>query len=186
MNHFQHERAIVDDGAEIGEETRVWAFVHVQKGARVGQHCNLCHGVYVEKGSVIGDHVTIKNHVSIFDGVTIESDAFIGANVSFINDRYPRSHREDAWTLEPTLVKKGATIGAGAVIMCGVTVGSYALIGAGSVVLKNVPDHAIFVGNPAAFKGYVCQCGRALNEYYRCSCGRNYTVKQEGLVLLSP
>lgn len=183
MNYFKHDTAIVDDGAAIGEETRVWAFAHVQKGSQVGSHCNICHGVYVEKGSVIGNHVTIKNHVSIFDGVTLEDDVFVGANVSFINDRLPRSHREDDWTLEKTLVKKGATIGAGAVIMCGITIGSYALIGAGSVVTKNVPNHAIFVGNPAVFKGYVCHCGRPLNQYYRCSCGKNFTVDQSGLKL---
>ncbi len=184
MNYFKHDKSIVDDGAEIGEETRVWAFAHVQNGAKVGSHCNICHGCYVEKGAVIGDHVTIKNNVSVFDGVTLEDDVFVGANVSFINDRLPRSNREDEWTLEKTLVKKGATIGAGAVIMCGITVGRYALIGAGSVLTKNVPQHAIFIGNPARFKGYVCYCGRPLNQYYRCDCGRKFTVDQQGLQLL--
>lgn len=184
MNYFKHDKAIVDDGATIGEGTRVWAFAHVQKGAQIGSGCNVGHGAYIEKGSVVGNHVTVKNNVSIFDGVTIEDDVFIGANIAFINDRFPRSHREDQWTLEKTLVRKGATLGAGAVIMCGVTIGQYALIGAGSVVTKNVPDHAIVVGNPAKFKGYACHCGRPLNQYYRCSCGRTYTVHQEGLVLL--
>ena len=184
MNYFKHDKAIVDDGADIGDETRVWAFAHVQKNSHVGSHCNICHGAYIEKGSVVGHYVTIKNNVSIFDGVTIEDDVFIGANVSFINDRFPRSNRKDEWTLEKTLVKKGATIGAGSVILCGITIGQYALIGAGSVVTKNVPDHALVVGNPAKFKGYVCSCGRPLNEYYRCSCGKNYTIKTEGLVLL--
>lgn len=185
MNYFKHDKAIVDDGAEIGDETRVWAFAHVQKGARVGSHCNICHGAYVEKGSVIGHHVTLKNNVSVFEGVTLGDDVFVGANVSFINDRLPRSHREDEWTLEPTLVSHGATIGAGAVILCGILIGRYAMIGAGSVVTKSVPDYGIVVGNPAKFVGYACQCGRPLNKYYRCSCGRHYTVKQEGLTLLN-
>jgi len=149
MNYFKHEKALVDKDARIGEGTRVWAFANIQAGATIGRECNICDGSFVEKGAVIGDHVTIKHHVSVFDGVTIEDDVFVGSNIAFINDRYPRSHREDPWTLEKTVVKKGATIGNNSVVLCGVTIGEYAVVAAGSVVTKDVPPYAICAGNPA-------------------------------------
>jgi len=174
MSYFKHDKALVDEGAQIGEGTRVWAFAHIQAGAVVGKGCNICDGSFVEKGAIVGDHVTIKHHVSIFDGVIIEEDVFIGSNIAFINDRYPRSHCEDEWTLEKTVIKKGATLGANAVILCGVTVGEYAMVGAGSVVTKEVPSHHMVYGNPAKFQGYACRCGRKLNEELNCSCGQTW------------
>ena len=177
MSFYKHDMALVHDKAFIGENTRVWAFTNIQEGAVIGKGCNVCDGCYVEKGAVIGDHVTLKNHVAVFDGVTLEDDVFIGACTVFINDKYPRANREDKFQLVKTVVKKGATLGAGSIILCGVSVGQYAVIGAGSVVTKNVPDHAVFVGNPAQFKGHACRCGRMLDKYFRCVCGRQYHLK---------
>lgn len=183
MDYFQHETALVHKEAKIGAKTRLWAFVNVQEGAVIGSACNICDGSFIEKGAVIGNHVTVKHHVAVFTGVTIEDDVFVGSNVAFINDRYPRSHRQDAWTLETTLVKKGATIGSNAAILCGVTIGEYAVVGAGSVVVKNVPAYSIVCGNPARAHGYACRCGRKLNSELKCSCGKQYSLKEDMLVL---
>ena len=181
MSVFIHERAFVHDEARIGDGTRVWANVNIQQGAVIGSDCNICDGSFVEKGAILGDHVTIKHNVSIFDGVQIEDDVFVGSNIAFINDRYPRSNREDEWTLEKTLIKKGATIGANAVILCGVTIGEYAVVGAGSVVTKSVDAYSIVCGNPARHKGFACLCGRTLDLELKCSCGKKY-FKEDDLI----
>ena len=159
MNFFKHPQAIVDEGAEIGEGTRVWAFCHVQKGAVVGKNCNICNGSFIEKGAVVGDDCVIKHNVSIFDGVTIEDGVFIGSNIAFINDRNPRAKHGGNWKWEKTLVKKGASLGANAVIMCGITIGEYAVVGAGSVVIKDVEPFTMVYGNPATFQGHVDKTG---------------------------
>ena len=185
MKYFKHEKALVHKGAKIGKDSKVWAFANIQQGAIIGSGCNICDGTFVEKGAVVGNNVTIKHHVSIFNGVTIEDDVFIGSNIAFINDRYHRSHRKDLWVLEKTLIKKGATIGSNAVILCGLTIGQYALIGAGSVVTKDVPDHAMVFGHPAAVKGYVCCCGRKLNQELKCSCGQRYVLRGKVLEMVS-
>ena len=126
--------------------------------------------------------MTIKNNVALFDGVVIEDDVFIGAFTAFINDRYPRSHRGDDWTLEKTVVKKGAALGANSTIMCGVTIGEYAVVGAGAVVTKDVNPYTVVCGNPARPAGYACVCGRKLNNEYQCGgCGGKYFL--EGQVL---
>jgi len=173
MSFFKHERAIVHPGAQIGEGTRIWANANILEGAIIGKHCNICDGCYVERGALIGNHVTLKNGVAVFDGVTLKDDVFVGAGAAFINDRNPRSHR-DSWVLEKTLVQKGAAIGANATVMCGITIGTYAVIGAGAVVIKNVPDHTIVVGNPARAAGYACRCGRTLDDQLKCACGASY------------
>ena len=147
--YFKHEKALVHPNAKIGEGTRVWAFANILNGAVIGSHCNICDGCFVEKGARIGDHVTLKNHVAVWDGITLEDDVFVGSGVGFINDRLPRSNRKDAWKLEKVTVKKGAAIGANATIMCGVTIGEYAMVGAGSVVTRDVAPHTVVVGNPA-------------------------------------
>lgn len=181
MTYFKHDKALVHANAKIGEGTRIWAFANILEGAVIGSHCNICDGCFAEKGAVIGDHVTLKNHVAVWDGVTLEEDVFVGANVIFINDRFPRSNRKDAWTLEKTTVKKGATVGAGATIMCGIVIGEYAVVGAGSVVTKDVLPYTIVVGNPARFQGYACRCGRKLNHELRCSCGLTYRLNGQNL-----
>jgi len=179
---FQHASALVSSKAEIGENTRIWAFTNIQEGAVIGQSCNICDGCYVEKGSLIGNHVTLKNGVNVFAGVTLEDDVFCGANAAFTNDRHPRSQRRDPWVLEKTLVKKGASIGSNAVLLCGITVGEYAVVGAGSVVTKDVKAHEIFVGNPARPAGYACFCGRKLSAEHFCSaCRKQFVMAASGL-----
>ncbi|MFH1359658.1 MAG: acyltransferase [Candidatus Omnitrophota bacterium] len=181
MNHFKHEEALIGPKAQVGEGTRVWAFANIQDGAVVGKNCNICDGCYIEKGAVIGNHVTLKNQVNVFEGVTLEDDVFCGTHTAFINDRRPRSHRKDQWILEKVLVKKGATIGSNSTILCGLTIGEYAVVGAGSVVTKDIPAYAIAVGNPARVIGYACRCGLKLNTSWTCSCGLKYSKTDQGL-----
>ncbi|MCD4779147.1 MAG: N-acetyltransferase [Candidatus Omnitrophica bacterium] len=183
MSFFKHELATVSLEADIGEGTRIWARTNIQSGAKIGQHCNICDGTFVEKGAIIGDHVTVKHNVSVFNGVVIGDDVFIGSNIAFINDRYPRSHRQDEWTLEKTWIKKGATLGANVTILCGLTVGEYAVVGAGSVVTGDVPAYTIVCGNPAREKGFACQCGRPLNDYLKCHCEKQYFLTEEGRIV---
>lgn len=151
--NYIHQSAIVEAGAVTGELTRIWAFVHILPGARIGKDCNICDHVFIENKVLIGDRVTIKCGVQIWDGITIEDDVFIGPNATFANDKFPRSKQylDQAVT---TLVRKGASIGAGAVILPGLTIAENAMVGAGAVVTKNVPPNAIVVGNPARVVGY--------------------------------
>ena len=179
--YFKHSKAVVAKGAVIGEKTRVWAFTNIQNGAVIGKHCNICDCCFIEKGVRIGNHVTLKNGVAVFNGITLEDDVFCGANAVFINDRHPRSHRKDRWILEKTTVKKGAAIGANATVLCGVTIGQYAVVGAGSVVTKDVSPFTIVFGNPAKKKGFVCRCGKTLKQNLRCSCGFSYSKTRQGL-----
>lgn len=181
--YFQHAQALVSPKAKIGANTRVWAFANIQDDVVIGEGCNICDGCFIEKGAFIGNAVTLKNGVNVFSGITLEDDVFCGANVAFINDRFPRSHRKDPWVLEKTLVKKGATIGSNSAVMCGLTIGEYAFIGAGSIVTKDVAAHTIVVGNPAVFRGYACCCGKKLPENLRCSCSLQYVLRGDILTL---
>ena len=178
MNYFKHEQALVHPQAQIGEGTRVWAFANIQPGSVIGERCNICDGCFVEGGAIIGNHVTMKNGVEVFNGITIEDDVFLGAHATFINDRYPRSNRQDQWAMEKTLVSRGASIGANATILCGLTIGEYAIVGAGSVVTKSVAAYTIVVGNPARPYGYACSCGRKLDDDLKCSCGLSYKIQK--------
>ncbi|MGE0267951.1 MAG: acyltransferase [Candidatus Omnitrophota bacterium] len=181
MRYFKHEQALVGAKANIGDNTRVWAFTNIQDGAVIGAHCNICDGCFVEKGAVVGSRVTVKNNVAIFDGITIEDEVFVGANITFINDRHPRSPNDGQWSLEKTIVRKGATLGAGSTIMGGLEIGEYAFIGAGSVVTKNVAPYTMCYGNPAREKGYVCRCGKMLDAKLTCGCGKKYHPSKKGL-----
>jgi UDP-2-acetamido-3-amino-2,3-dideoxy-glucuronate N-acetyltransferase len=173
---FVHPTALVETGA-VGDGTRIWAFAHVMAGASIGRGCNIGDHAFVESGAVVGDRVTVKNHALIWDGVTIDDDVFIGPNVVFTNDPAPRvryKHRLDGWV--ETRVRAGASIGANATIVCGIEIGRNAMIGAGSVVTRDVPDHALFYGNPARFAGWVCECGERLNPDLACTCGLRYRL----------
>lgn len=139
-----------DCQAQVPESTNVWQFCVILPGAKIGENCKICSHCLVENEAVIGNNCTIKCGVQIWDGITLEDDVFVGANVTFTNDRYPKSHNAD-WVLEKTTIKRGASIGAGSTILCGITIGENAMIGAGSVVTKDVPAGEVWVGNPAKF-----------------------------------
>ena len=182
----------VCESESIGEGTCVWAFAHVMKGAVIGRDCNICDHAFVEGGARLGDGVTVKNQVMIWEGVTIEDYVFLGPGMIFTNDHYPRSPRMAAvaehyrinknWLL-PTIVRRGATIGAGAIILCGVTIGQYAIIGAGAVVTRDVPAHRLVVGNPARIAGRACICGVPLDGELSCpGCKRRFEVVDDKLV----
>ena len=168
-----HPSAVVDDGARIGEGTSIWHFAHVMGSAVVGAGCSLGQNVFVGANVILGDGVKVQNNVSIYDGVTVEDDVFLGPSMVFTNVLNPRSavSRKDAY--RPTLVRHGASIGANATIICGHTLGRFCFIGAGSVVTRDVPDHALVVGNPARIAGWMCECGERLaldEDPSTCTC----------------
>ena len=162
MNYFAHETAIVDSGAQIGAGTKIWHWVHVSGGARIGAGCVLGQNVYVGNRVVIGDNVKIQNNVSVYDGVTLEDDVFCGPSMVFTNVNTPRSHVSRKSEFGRTLVRRGATIGANATVVCGHEIGEYAFIGAGAVVTRDVPAHALMIGTPARRVGWMCECGERL------------------------
>jgi acetyltransferase-like isoleucine patch superfamily enzyme len=173
-----HPTAEVEPGAEVGSGTRIWHHCHVREGATIGEGCILGYGVYVDAGVHIGDHCKLQNRVSVYHGVTIEDGVFVGPHVTFTNDKHPRAVQPDGapstdadWTVSPTLVQRGASIGAGAVILPGVTVGRWAMVAAGAIVTRDVPDNGLVAGNPARLAGYVCECGHTLRpegDAWRC------------------
>lgn len=163
MNYHVHESAIVDAGAKIGNDTRVWHFVHVCSGAQIGDKCSLGQNVFIGNKVTIGNNVKIQNNVSVYDNVHIEDDVFCGPSMVFTNVYNPRSFIERKTEYRDTLVKKGATLGANCTIVCGVTIGEYSLVGAGAVINKNVPAFALMVGVPAKQIGWISKYGEQLN-----------------------
>jgi UDP-2-acetamido-3-amino-2,3-dideoxy-glucuronate N-acetyltransferase len=156
-----HPTAVVEDGAEIGAGTRVWHFAHVRSGARIGERCVLGKSVFVDAGAVIGSSCKVQNFVSVYSGVTLEDEVFVGPSAVFTNDLHPRASGDD-WELLPTLVRRGASIGANATILSGLTLGEWAMVGAGAVVTQDVPAHRLVVGNPAKEAGWVCRFGHGV------------------------
>jgi UDP-2-acetamido-3-amino-2,3-dideoxy-glucuronate N-acetyltransferase len=160
--YFAHALALVET-KDVGQGTRIWAFAHVLPGVRIGSGCNICDHAFIETGAVLGNNVTVKNGVAIWQGVTVEDNVFLGPNCVLTNDPNPRAYiKKSSEVLEPTLICANATVGANATILCGVTIGRYAFIGAGAVVLRTVPDFALMVGNPARQVGWMCRCARRL------------------------
>ena len=177
---FVHPLALCESD-QVGARTRVWAFAQVMPGARVGADCNVGGHAFLESGAVVGDRVTIKNSVLLWDRVTVEDDVFLGPNAVFTNDMNPRaSVHKDASEFSPTLVRQGASIGANVTIVCGVEIGEHAMIGAGAVVARDVGAHALLVGNPARWIGWVCSCGTRLDESLACACGHRYALDTSG------
>lgn len=179
---YIHPTAIVDDGALLGEDTRIWHFVHVTTGAKIGPRCSLGQNVFVAKNVEIGANVKIQNNVSIYEGVTVEDDAFLGPSCVFTNVMNPRSFIERKNEYRATRVGRGASIGANATIVCGHSLGEYCFIGAGTVVIRDVPAFALMVGNPARRIGWMCRCGVRLEREATptCkACGERYRIESE-------
>jgi len=175
--YFAHSNALIDEGASIGKATRVWAFAHVVKGAILGEDCNICDHAFIEGGVRIGNRVTVKCGVFLWDGLTIEDDVFIGPGAIFTNDTRPRS-KQHLHKYLGTLLKQGCTLGAGSITLPGITIGRWAMVGAGAIVTHDVPDYALVVGSPARFRAWICRCGEKLvpvsGRLLDCACGRTY------------
>ncbi|MCF2661519.1 acyltransferase [Pseudoflavonifractor phocaeensis] len=186
-NYFVHESSYVDEDVEIGEGTKIWHFCHIQKGARIGKRCSLGQNVNISNHVKIGDGCKLQNNVSLYEGVELEDYVFCGPSCVFTNDLTPRSkYPKGSAGYKKTLIREGASIGANATIVCGHTVGRWALIGAGAVVADNVPNHAMMLGVPARIAGYVCECGARMNfendQAICAACGRTYQKSPNGNV----
>jgi len=184
-----HPSSVVAESAKIGDDAQIWLFCQIRENVRIGAGCILGKGVYVDSDVTIGDNVKIQNNASIFTGVTIEDGVFVGPHVCFTNDKVPRAVNPDMslkggddWHVTPTLVKAGAALGANATIVCGITIGRWAMVASGTVVTKDVPDHALVMGNPARIFGWVCSCGKRVQIDDRegrgvCACGRTLLME---------
>ena len=196
-NYYVHPTSIIDDNVEIGEDSKIWHFCHIQSGARIGKKCSLGQNVNISNNVVIGNGCKIQNNVSIYEGVTLEDDVFCGPSCVFTNDltpraKYPKGHEN----YKRTLVRQGASIGANSTIVCGHVIGEFALIGAGAVVTSDVLPHALMLGVPAVRKGWACECGQILenkesggmiigsnvsNMFVCRDCGRKYCLNDGNL-----
>ncbi len=190
---FIHDTAQVSDEAVIGAGTKIWQQVQIRENAVIGKDCIISKGVYVDAGVRIGNHVKIQNGISVYHGVTLEDGVFCGPHCVFTNDRFPRAINPDGtlkggedWQVSETRVKYGASIGAHATIVCGVTIGRWAMVGAGAVVTRDVPDHGLVYGNPARLKGFVCACGQKLMKEAEATAGVALTCPECGGGLIVP
>ena len=180
--YFVHPTAVIDDNVTVGRGSKIWHFSHILSGSKVGEKCNLGQNVMVGPDVIIGNNCKLQNNVSVYQGVTLEDGVFCGPSMVFTNIYNPRAEIRKMDQVRPTRVKKGATIGANATIVCGTTLGRYSFVGAGAVVTRDVPDYAVVYGAPARIQGWVCHCGLALQlsadplleESASCSCGKNY------------
>lgn len=186
-SYFVHASSCVDEGCEIGEGTKIWHFSHIMKGCRIGRHCNIGQNVVVSPDVILGDGCKVQNNVSIYTGVICEDGVFLGPSCVFTNVINPRAFIERKSEYRRTVIKKGASVGANATIVCGHEIGCYALVGAGSVVTKDVPDYAMVYGVPAGIRGYVCQCGEEIEfSAFRAvcpACGRKYQMNETDSVI---
>ncbi len=185
-DYFVHKSSYIDEPCEIGKGTKIWHFSHVMQNAKIGENCNIGQNVVISPNVVIGNNVKIQNNVSVYTGVICEDDVFLGPSCVFTNVINPRAFIERKNEYKKTIVKKGASVGANATIVCGHNIGSYAFVGAGAVVTKDVPDYALVIGSPAKVVGYVCKCGNKLekiNNIYKCSiCSKEYILANENLI----
>ena len=185
-NYFVHESSYVDEGCEIGEGTKIWHFSHIMSDCKIGRHCNIGQNVVISPGVTFGDGVKVQNNVSVYTGVTCEDGVFLGPSCVFTNVINPRAFIERKSEYRATPIGRGASIGANVTIVCGHSIGKYALIGAGSVVTKDVPDYAMVYGDPARVHGWVCECGIQLtfeNGQAVCpACGKKYAKDENGNV----
>lgn len=182
-----HKTAIVEEGAQLGEGTRIWHFAHVRNGAKIGKNGNIGKDVYIDTNVVIGDNCKIQNFASLYQGLTMGNDVFVGPHVCFTNDLYPRASIWNEERLVKTVVKDGASIGANSTIIAGITIGVSAMVGAGSVVTKDIPDHALVFGNPTRIHGFVCDCGMKLEKkgkkknlilFYCPQCNKELSIEE--------
>lgn len=174
MSVYVHPTAEVSEKANIGDGTKIWNLAQVRENCIIGENCIISKNVYIDAEVKIGNCVKIQNNVNVYHGVEIEDDVFLGPSMTFTNDFYPRAFNAD-WQITYTRVKKGASIGANVTVVCGNTIGEYAMIGSGSVVTKDVPDYALMAGNPAKQIGWVCKCGHKLDENHVCpACREEY------------
>ena len=186
MDYFVHESSYVDEGAEIGKGTKIWHYSHILSGAKIGEYCNLGQNVSIAGGTVIGNHVKVQNNVSIYEGTVIEDDVFLGPSCVLTNVTNPRSQVIRKALYEKTLIRRGASLGANATVVCGITIGRYAFIGAGAVITKDVPDYALMVGVPARQKGWMSRHGHVLKNpdpagIYNCpESGFRYKEVEQG------
>lgn len=179
---FIHSSSIIDENVEIGNGTKIWYFCHIQSGARIGENCILGQNVNISNNVIVGNGCKLQNNVSLYEGVELEDFVFCGPSCVFTNDLTPRAKYPKGHVYKHTLIRKGATIGANATIVCGHTIGEWAMIGAGAVVTSDVPNHALMFGVPAKRKGWVCECGELLTQNLQCSkCGRKYIVSDYGI-----
>lgn len=180
--YFVHSTSCVDEGVHIGNGTKIWHFSHVLPGTRIGENCNIGQNVVLGPDIQIGNGCKIQNNVSVYKGVTLEDNVFCGPSMVFTNVFNPRAHVQRMEEARSTLVREGASLGANCTVVCGVIIGRYAFVGAGAVVTKDVPDHALIYGNPAKFYGWVCECGEKLDETLSCPvCLKTFEDSENGL-----
>lgn len=181
--YYVHPASIIDSDVKIGEGTEIWHFSHVQSGARIGKNCTLGQNVNISNNAVLGDGVKVQNNVSVYEGVILEDCVFCGPSCVFTNDASPRARHPKHGRYKKTRIKHDATLGANSTVVCGHTVGEFAMIAAGAVVTKDVKPHALMAGVPARQAGWVCECGQVLDEGLRCAgCGKKYRMENGALI----